>query len=380
MCFNKICGSIDITISIQSDTKFPSEQKLSSSQLLFLQTSVINPFMLYSIITTIQEPTPSVFGLVDRLNVFGGKLVVAGDVKGPFRYEGPRGKSWPVEFFSINEQEKTGFRLAEKLPTKHYARKNIAYLHAIRKGAECIYETDDDNAPNDQWQVRQEVVKGARVLSLSENSRWVNVYRYFTDDNIWPRGLPLDEIRQQIPQLLIGERPLLAPVQQGLVDGSADVDAIWRLVMDRDFHFEVKPSVYLNPGNWCPFNTQSTWWWPMAYPLLYIPSYCSFRMCDIWKSFIAQRCLWAMGLGVVFHPPEVVQDRNPHDLMRDFRDEIPGYVKNRRIAEILDGLVLLADQDAVGINLRTCYVALIAAGLFPEQELELVDAWLDDAK
>jgi hypothetical protein len=116
----------------------------------------------------------------------------------------------------------------------------------------------------------------------------------------------------------------------------------------------------------------------VAYPLLYIPSHCSFRMCDIWKSFVAQRCLWAMGLGVVFHAPEVIQDRNPHDLTRDFRDELPGYESNRRIAEILDGLELPSGEDQVGANLRVCYVALIAAGIFPEKELALVDAWLKD--
>jgi hypothetical protein len=334
--------------------------------------------MLHAIITTIQEPTPSVFGLVERLAAIGGKLIVAGDSKGPACFEGPPERPWPVEFLSLAAQESGRFKLAENLPTKHYARKNIAYLHAIAAGAECIYETDDDNAPNDAWRLRVESINGSRVVAAPGGSRWVNVYRYFTDENIWPRGLPLDEIRQNAPTVCETGRSLRAPVQQGLVNGSADVDAIWRLVMDREFAFDDDPSVYLEPGNWCPFNTQSTWWWPVAYPLLYIPSYCSFRMCDIWKSFVAQRCLWAMGLGVVFHAPEVVQDRNPHDLMRDFRDEIPGYEQNRRIAEILEALDLPGDPNQVGGNLRRCYEALILAGVFPEQEMALVGAWLGD--
>jgi hypothetical protein len=334
--------------------------------------------MLHAIITTIQQPTPSVFGLVERLHAIDGKLIVAGDSKGPTCFDGPPGRPWPVEFLSLTAQESGRFKLAENLPTKHYARKNIAYLHAIAAGAECIYETDDDNAPNDSWKPRAEMIDGSRLVVSPGAARWVNVYRYFTDDNIWPRGLPLDEIRQHIPKLCEAGQSLRAPVQQGLVNGSADVDAIWRLVMDRDFSFDNCPSIYLEPGNWCPFNTQSTWWWPVAFPLLYIPSYCSFRMCDIWKSFVAQRCLWAMGLGVVFHAPEVVQDRNPHDLMRDFRDEIPGYEHNRRIAEILDGLDLPGDPELVGENLRQCYVALISSGVFPQQEMALVDAWLLD--
>lgn len=334
--------------------------------------------MLHSIITTIQEPTPSVLGLVARLGSCGGKLIVAGDAKGPSSFVGPEGVPWPVEFLSLVHQERSGFRLAECLPTRHYARKNIAYLVAIRSGASCIYETDDDNAPNGVWSPRSELVTAPRVVESVESSRWINVYRYFSKENIWPRGLPLDEIRQRPPHVAVGDQVFRAPIQQGLVNGSADVDAIWRLVMDRDFTFEDRPSVYLAPGNWCPFNTQTTWWWPVAYPLLYIPSYCSFRMCDIWKSFVAQRCLWAAGQGIVFHAPEVFQDRNPHDLMRDFRDEIPGYEENRRIAEILDGLLLAPGEEAVGSNLHECYAALIAGGILPQEEMTLVDAWLSD--
>ena len=333
--------------------------------------------MLYSIITTIQEPTPSVHQLVARLTESGGKLVVAGDSKGPHQFAGPVGQPWPVEFLSLADQESGRFKLAERLPTKHYARKNISYLHAISAGADCIYETDDDNAPNEAWQPREETIDGIRIVATSD-SRWVNVYRYFSKENIWPRGLPLDEIRTPSPQLSQSTETARAPIQQGLVDGSPDVDAIWRLVMDREFTFDQAASVYLAPGNWCPFNTQTTWWWPVAYPLLYIPSYCSFRMCDIWKSFVAQRCLWAMGLGVVFHAPEVVQDRNPHDLTRDFHDEIPGYERNRELCQILDALELSPGEESVASNMRVCYEALIAKGIFPEKELELVDAWLSD--
>jgi hypothetical protein len=146
--------------------------------------------------------------------------------------------------------------------------------------------------------------------------------------------------------------------------------------MDREFFFEPGASVYLQPGNWCPFNTQTTWWWSVAYPLLYIPSYCSFRMCDIWKSFVAQRCLWELDLGIVFHAAEVYQDRNVHDLMRDFRDEISGYDKNREICEILNRIELQRGKCAVAENLLRCYEALVSKQIFPEKEIELVKAWL----
>jgi hypothetical protein len=360
--------------------------------------------MLYSVITTIQKPTASVISLVRKLQEVGGKLIVAGDKKGPASYEVTIGElrvasgggvtapdssantldtgrstldsSTPVEFLSLEDQLAMPFELARLLPVGHYARKNLAYLAAIHQGASCIYETDDDNAPNEQWVVRDEVVANCRSVAENEN-RWVNVYRYFSNENIWPRGLPLDEIRNEVPEAAMDSSPKRAPIQQGLVNGSADVDAIWRLVMDREFFFDLGASVYLEPGNWCPFNTQTTWWWPVAYPLLYIPSYCSFRMCDIWKSFIAQRCLWELDMGIAFHAPEVYQDRNVHDLMRDFRDEISGYDKNREICEILGDVKLKSGEVAVAENLLRCYEALVAKGIFPSTELDLVRAWVN---
>jgi hypothetical protein len=327
---------------------------------------------LFGIITTVQEPTRSVLHLVRCLSRAGGTLVAVGDRKGPaeFDVEGCR-------FFPLEAQLQLDFELARKLPIGHYTRKNLGYLIAIQQGARCIYETDDDNAPMREWCPRSEIVQAS---SIGRND-WINVYSYFTGGRIWPRGFPLERLKAAFSrQPMNPTAPISAasPIQQGLVNNSPDVDAIWRLVLDEPFDFELAPSVRLTPGSWCPFNSQSTWWWPVAYPLLYLPSQCSFRMTDIWRSFVAQRCLWELGLGVVFHAPEVVQERNQHNLLRDFLDEIPGYTRNAEMVPILEGLRLEKGQDAVLSNLLACYRALAGAGFFPEYELTLVSAWIND--
>jgi len=111
-----------------------------------------------------------------------------------------------------------------------------------------------------------------------------------------------------------------------------------------------------------------------------LPSFVSFRMTDIWRSFIAQRCLWAMGHGVVFHSAEMFQDRNPHNLLRDFEQEVPGYLNNQKIREVLESTNLQSGADEVSANLHRCYVALIMAGLIPEKEMPLVEAWLNEIR
>ncbi len=340
--------------------------------------------MLYSVITTIQRPTKCVRLLASFLGASQGRMVVAGDSKGPdeFPLSGIDGfADSQLIFLSLDDQLASRFELSRLLPTKHYARKNIGYLKAIEEKASCIYETDDDNGPLECWRPRSEHITKASGLKASgdQTPAWVNVYKHFSRENIWPRGLPLDRIHTAVTleSNATSTESIWAPIQQGLADGAPDVDAIWRLVLDREFRFDVKESVVLSPGQWCPFNTQSTWWWPAVYPLLYVPSYCSFRMCDIWKSFVAQRCLWELGAGVVFHAAEVWQERNLHSLIRDFQDEIPGYLQNNRLVQILESVALKAGTDEVASNLRRCYEALIAEQIFPEKELALVDAWLE---
>jgi hypothetical protein len=328
---------------------------------------------LCSVLTTVQSPTHAVRQLVRCLRPAAGQLLVIGDRKGPREYvlDG-------AEFFALDRQLGLPLRLPRLLPVNHYARKNIGYLVAISRAAECIYETDDDNAPLARWQPRNQTVKARKVRGV----RWCNVYRYFSNELIWPRGFSLAHVGGAASNRPSRSRVswVISPIQQGLVDGSPDVDAIWRLVLDRPFRFEPGASAALMSGVWCPFNSQSTWWWPEAYPLMYLPSFCTFRMTDIWRSLVAQRCLWALGRAVTFHGPEVVQRRNVHNLMNNFADEVPGYLANDRIVQLLEEQHLDSGVEAVGGNLLRCYENLVRHGILPREELPLVKAWVGDLK
>ena len=323
-----------------------------------------------AVLTTIQPPNPAMRRLAEKLEIHGGQLIVIGDRKGPKCFDLPR-----TRFFSLADQLALPQQLAGKLPTGHYARKNLGYLDAISRGAASIFETDDDNQPLENWAPRP-YEQQAETWS---QPGWFNVYRLFSAEFVWPRGLPLDQVRSASrPASPVSVSSAFAPIQQGLVNGSPDVDAVWRLLLDRDLEFNRRISVVLAPGTWCPFNSQCTWWWPPAYPLLYLPCFASFRMTDIWRSFVAQRCLWEIGCGVLYHSPQMSQDRNVHDLMRDFQDEVPGYLNNSRIGQLLQAASLEAGEGAVAENLIRCYEVLVQARLLPEEELDLVRTWVSD--
>jgi hypothetical protein len=64
--------------------------------------------------------------------------------------------------------------------------------------------------------------------------------------------------------------------------------------------------------------------------------------------------------------------------MRDFEDEIPGYLSNDKIRRTLEALQLNSGPSRVGDNLLYCYKALVREGIFPKEELVLLSAWIED--
>lgn len=325
----------------------------------------------YLIITSIQAPNPVMREFAESCAANGFEFVVIGDSKSPpgFALDGCR-------FLDLEAQRSTALSFAKACPHRHYARKNIGYLLAMTAGADMIVETDDDNFPMPAfWEPRRK----QRVTRCLDEAGWTNVYRYFADRPIWPRGLPLPFIHTPLPEFeALERRKVLCPIQQGLADANPDVDAIYRLTMKLPFNFRGDVEIALGRGTWCPFNSQNTTWWPEAYPLLYLPAYCSFRMTDIWRSFVAQRIAWANDWHILFHPPTVIQERNDHDLMRDFEDEIPGYVSNQKIAELLSDLPIEAGISRIGENLLLCYDALVKQGFIGGDELPLLRCWIED--
>lgn len=300
-------------------------------------------------------------------------FIVMGDTKSPDKFDLPG-----CDFWSVDRQLTLNFKLAPITPTRHYARKNLGYLVAIMNGADTIIETDDDNLPREPF---WDFAAHKRQMEAYDirNQGWVNVYNHFSDKFIWPRGLPLQELQKPAtPLSQFEKRAVTCPIHQGLADENPDVDAVYRLTYPLPLDFKQGIRVALGDNAWCPFNSQNTFWFKEAMPLLYLPAYCSFRMTDIWRSFVAQRISWANGWSILFHESTVWQERNEHNLLKDFEDEIPGYLHNAAIAEALMELDLPAGQEHLCDNLIKCYDTMIARGWVGKEEGALVRAWSED--
>jgi hypothetical protein len=324
------------------------------------------------VVTSIAAPNKALTSLASGCRGRNNyEFIVIGDEASPadFRLDG-------CDFYSLERQKQLPFKFARACPTRHYARKNIGYLIALSHGATVIIETDDDNLPYDSF---WDLPRRLQSIPAVAVDGWVNVYRYFSDTSIWPRGLPLNEIvSEPAPLATFVEELSDCPIQQGLADANPDTDAVYRLTNKGEVYFAPDRHLALDGKSWSPFNSQNTIWWRDAFPLMYLPAYCSFRMTDIWRSFVAQRIAWANQWRVAFHSPTMWQERNAHDLMKDFRDEVPGYLNNARISDALGALTLPGGAANLGENLIACYEELVRLGVVGEKELELVHAWLTD--
>ena len=278
-----------------------------------------------------------------------------------------------IKFLSIEDQKVICSDLDYVMPFNTYSRKNFGYLHAYKNyNSTFLIETDDDNYPLVNFFNENRSVDVSGILS--SNSKWVNAFSYFTTERVWPRGFPLEQVNKSFhPKPKDEIVNVLSPIQQELANGDTDTDAIFRLVypgLDIEFSALNSPLV-LDQASYCPFNSQSTVWFQLAWPLLYLPFSCSFRLVDIWRGYIAQKWLKNNDLFLTYKPPSMKQIRNEHNLISDFSDEIPGYLGVSRFCEVIDSI----DEKEADKFLLEAYQFLIDERFFDPEEIEGVRAW-----
>lgn len=317
------------------------------------------------VITTIFQPSDAVqaYATMDS-----HRLVVVGDRKTPKDWKCPG-----AEFLSLESQEAIGPNLAKCLPYDHYCRQMFGYLHAAQQGADVVIDTDDDNLPRHNWGFPE--FEGS-FDHIEAAPGFVNIYQWFTDTHIWPRGLPLDLIKTRFETGGTRQRPSQVGVWQGLADDDPDVDAIYRLTSDQACQFKTRSPIVLPQGVICPFNSQNTAVRRELFPLLYLPAHVTFWFTDILRGLVAQPIMWQNGFTLGFTEATVVQKRNPHDYTKDFISEIPMYVHCRRVIDIVT--TEITSGASTESNLHRCYAALLREGIVCDTEMFSLEAWLAD--
>jgi len=322
------------------------------------------------IITTINSPTTAIIEYSKIQNI---TLIIVCDIKTPIKEY----SNINCVLLTLEQQQKLYPTLYNILPFNHYCRKNIGYIYAIKNNYDIIIDTDDDNIPNDIFFENINTNFNNYTKKIITNTKYINIYKLFSSQHIWPRGYPLKEINNNNVFDLKDYDESNIGIIQGLVNGDPDVDSIYRLTSNNDkenFKFNNSKNMFvLNYDTYCPANTQNTYWLNKnIFYLLYIPSYISFRFCDILKMYIAQRYIKKNNLRLSFIEPTVFQIRNQHNLIKDFNDEIDMFMNTDKLIELLDNL----DINNEEIDLIHIYKLLIDNNIIKNNnELDILYEW-----
>jgi hypothetical protein len=186
------------------------------------------------VITSIFYPTPAVHKFLQLKSNWN--LIVIADRKTPrdwlSKLNANRSR---LIYLSLAEQYSLDYSILYYLPEGSYARKNLGYLVAIQCGAKLIFESDDDNSPEtDDIYYLPKIVQSKDVPWIGfhgDRSPFINIYGSFGHPQIWPRGFPIDELRNVSEDgwhsvRKNNQNQTNVYIQQYLADLDPDVDAI----------------------------------------------------------------------------------------------------------------------------------------------------------
>ena len=217
-----------------------------------------------------------------------------------------------------------------------------------------------------------------REVRTSNTQGFVNLYKNYSDANIWPRGIPpkhssidiVPKLSDELPK--INDKVLEVSIIQGLVNNYPDVDAYYRInINNKPFTFEKDPGydIVLNKNSVCPFNTQNTFWTdPSMFYAMYLPVTVTFRYTDILHGFVALYQLWKNNKTIKFTFPTAFQERNEHDLQKDYESEVSMYETAEQVISLLN-----QNKDA---TIQEVYSILADNKIVDKSELDVLNEWM----
>jgi hypothetical protein len=275
-----------------------------------------------------------------------------------------------------NAQKK--WKCSEAIGWNTIARRNIAFLEALKWGADLVYSWDDDNIPvsTDHFGKLEDIfvepfngIKVGNHFWFDPGSLLIPPVRH----RGYPHDMPHRSKAEPVTDTKIG-------VAAGLVIGDPDIDAVTRVVLHPNIgqvHLLGQIGVVVDPDTWTVFNSQNTAVIRELIPAWFMMPHVG-RHDDIYASLIVQRVARERDLHVHFGPPFTYQQRNTHNLIHDLRAEIDGMENVTRLAELLDAIIL--PGKSVLDDTRIIYRALEHCTFLPDEAIYAAHAWLDDCE
>jgi hypothetical protein len=349
----------------------------------------------WAVVTTIFEPNEAISGVA---GLEGWCMVIVADNKTPLDYlkqgKGLVGND-SVFFFSVQEQKQWLNMPGEMgafyrgVPYNHFARKNLGFLYAILRGAEFIYDFDDDNFINKDSAgnllpliSNEAQIENVRLVSLETLNFNHHPLMGATVPGSWPRGFPLESIQDTkthgtvvssgntVPMTKVG-------VIQFCANNNPDIDAVHRLVLPLPMNYREEPEstpVLVPTNTFVPYNAQATLHTKDSLWATLLPTTVKGRVSDIWRSYFAECLFRDLDLGVVFFPPRITQYRNAHSLIGDMNAEGDLYFKAERLSEFVSKWK--SSLPTVPARMEALWIDLYERGYMEEDDVKMVQLWL----
>lgn len=320
------------------------------------------------IITTINKPN-------DNINYYSKltnwDLIIIGDSK----TEDELYNNIKCIYLGLKKQKQLYPSFYDKIPLKSYTRKMFGYLYAINNKYSIIYDTDDDNKYIGNLDLYN--INSSEIL-LTTQQGFINLYNLYTKGHIWSRGIPPNhkciEIIPDTHKITNLENynnySKTCSIIQGLVNNDPDVDAYYRInINNKPFNFDdIDKDIILGKYSICPINTQNTFWQDSTmFYAMYLPVSVTFRYTDILRGFIALYQIWKNNKNIKFTKATAYQDRNLHDLYKDYESELPMYETADKVIELLNN-----NKNA---SMHEIYSILAEHNIVSYDEIKILDEW-----
>ena len=179
------------------------------------------------------------------------------------------------------------------------------------------------------------------------------------------------------PNYLINNTRNSPSIINGLVENDPDVDALFRIICihQNTIKWEKNKAILINNKNVCVFNTQNTFWLnPELFICLLIPCSVSFRYCDILRGIINNIILKKTNNYMMYSSPNVIQNRNEHNLISDFKSEYEMYIHNENILDYIENNI---DDSVKSIKdmLLLIYNNLLLNNVIKQKDILILNRW-----
>lgn len=293
------------------------------------------------------------------------KFIVIGDKKTPsdvgqYLRQLMEASGYEIEYWDEARQAdylQNHRKLMRLLVWNSIQRRNLGFFLAWRCEAEIVISIDDDNHIEDGDYLGDHGIVGTSLsLPAAESSTgWFNVCDLAKTHNgarVYHRGFPVRK-RWGTESIVWGQRIGRCVINAGLWLGEPDADAMTHIVAKAEitgYEETALPHFALHSNTWCPFNSQNTAYSRDLIPALYLITMGSTvdglrfgRYDDIFQSYFIQKIAQTRGDLICYGSPIVRQIRNPHNYLKDLKEEVPGMELTNLLVDTLSSITLAVD-------------------------------------